>query len=180
MGSIQKQIAMMRAKTPRNSPIGLGIAILVSLLLFGCGPADTYRSQMNPRKQKIYDYASTLGTVDKESAVMGAGGGPSHPSKLKEPYPSQGEMEAAIGKADYSQFEKVSDLHPLGGKGQFLTIYWWENDSTWEVPGLHKKGFREIIVARFDADGRLRMLEVLEPVGYELIGRHSSEWHWIG
>ena len=149
------------------------------MLLAGCGAPDTSRSEMNPRKQKIYNYTSSLGVVDTESSVLGIGG-PSHPARLKEPYPKQDEMEVAIGKADYSQMEEVGELHPLRGGGPLLTLYWWEKDSTWTVPGLKKEGFREIVIARFDTEGRLRMLEILEPGGYELVGRHSTEWHWIG
>jgi hypothetical protein len=155
------------------------ILTFLALAASGCGPPDTSRSVMNPRKEKIYGYASSLQVLDTESSVMGIGG-PSHPSRLKEPYPTQTAMEAAIGKADFSQIESVGELHPLGEKGPLLTLYWWEKDSSWEVPGLKKKGFREIVIARFDKDGRLRMLEILDPVGFELIGRHSSEWHWIG
>jgi len=155
-------------------------ALLATLAtaLCSCGPSGYSRSEMNPRKEAMYRYASSLCVVDTEASVMGVGG-PSHPARLKEPYPTQVEMEAVIGKADFSQMETVSDLHPLSGAGPLLTAYWWERDSTWVVPGLHKKGFREIIIARFDQDGRLRMLEVLKPYGFELVGRSSYEWHWI-
>ena len=155
------------------------ITVFAMAVLCGCGPPDTSRSEMNPRKQRIYAYASSLVAVAMDSSVMGIGG-PSHPGLLKDPYPTRFEMESAIGKADFSQMESVGELHPLNAEGSMLTLYWWEKDYTWKIPGLKKDGFREIIIARFDKNGRLRMLEVLNPVGYELIGRHSSECHWIG
>ncbi|TRX03225.1 hypothetical protein [Flavobacterium gawalongense] len=147
-------------------------------LIWCCGPSDTSLLEMNPRKQQIYNYASSISVVDTESSVFGIGG-PTHPSRLKEPYPTQAEMEEAIGKADFSQVEVLGELHPLSEEGSLLTLYWWEKDSKWEVPGIHKKGFREIIIAHFDNDGRLRMLEILSLMGFELVGRNSTEWRFI-
>jgi hypothetical protein len=108
------------------------------------------------------------------------GGGAGHPAKLKAPYPTQAEMEQAIGPADFAQTEKWDS--PSQDASETQTLYWWEKDSTWSVPTAKgkKPGFREIIIAHLDALGRLRVLEILEVVGFETIGRDSSEWRWIG
>jgi len=154
-------------------------AALALMMFCGCGPPSISRSEMNPRKEKIYKYAASLAEVDQQSSVMGTGG-QTHPLRLLEPYPTQAEMETAIGPADFSQMESVGELHPLKDEGAMLTLYWWEKDSSWEIPGLKKHGYREIVIARFDRNGRLRMLEVLDLLGYQLIGRSSWEWHWMG
>ncbi|MCE9583785.1 MAG: hypothetical protein K8T20_14985 [Planctomycetes bacterium] len=158
---------------------GLAAAALVAALGPGCGPPDISRSQMNPRKEAVYKYVQSLCESDQNSTVMGSGAGPQHPARFKPNPPTLADMEAAIGKADLSQAEPPSA--PEEGKEPAVwTAYWWEKDSTWEVPGIHKKGFREIIIAGFAKDGRLVSLMVLWPYGCEQVGRSSFEWKWIG
>jgi len=155
------------------------MALLVLAGSSACGE-DIRRSQENPRKTAIYQYAYSLVERLQDQNAMGGGLGPSHPARIRSPYPTQPDFERAIGKADAADAERW-DEYDSGPSG--LTLYWWEPDSTWEVPrrsGEKKKGFREIIIAHFDSDGQLRVLEILAPVGFETIGRHATEWHWIG
>ena len=166
--------------------------LLIALMaLAGTGCDRSYsRSEMNPRKAAIYTYAASLCEVDENASVMSLGpmGAPTnHPARLKEPYPSQAEMETALGKADFEEVQRVT-YTVIGGMGkeeeeedQVLT--WWEHDSTWEVykdHGMVKPGHREIITAWIDPGGHLKKLYIMHPYGSEFIGRHSGFWQWFG
>lgn len=155
-----------------------GLLALLAAACSGCGPSDISRSSMNPRKETIYKYCQSLCESDTTSSVMGSGAGPQHPSKLKQARPTLAEMEAAIGKADFEQGETPDPQK--GEDGVVRSAYWWEKDSTWEVPGIHKKGYREIVIMGFGKDGRLVSLMVLWPYGCEEVGRSGTDWHWIG
>ncbi len=163
------------------------LPILPALMAIHCDPSFT-RSEMNPRKEAIYTYASSLCEIDENASVMSLGpmGPPTnHPARLKQPNPTRAEMEAAIGKADSESVQKVSYIVE-GGLGREeeednLTLTWWEKDSTWEVyqdHGMVKPGHREIITAWFGPDGRLKKLYIMHPYGSEFIGRHASFWQW--
>ncbi len=152
------------------------VLAIVAACLSGCLP-DNSRSGMNPRKEAVYKYVGSLLEEDVNASTMG-GASRLHPLRLKPSPPTQAEMEAAIGKADFTgpALDNLLDE----GDGAALEAYWWEKDSTWEVPGIHKKGFREIIVARYGKDGRLLSVVILWSFGCEHIGRDSTHWSWIG
>lgn len=153
--------------------------MLLAACSSGCGPPDIGRSEMNPRKEAIYKYVQSICEADTSATTMGTGAGPRHPARLKANPPTLAEMEAAIGKADLGQAEAPRPSEE-GREPAVWTAYWWEKDSTWEVPGIQKKGYREVIIAGFAKDGRLVSLLVLWPYGCEMVGRFTSDWSWIG
>ena len=175
------------AQSSLKSYLLMAVPALLALASIHCDPSFR-RSEMNPRKEAIYTYASSLCETDENASVMSMGpmGAPaSHPARLKQPFPTRAEMEAAIGKADSETVQKVRYIVE-GGLGREeeednLTLTWWEKDSTWEVyrdHGMVKPGHREIITAWFGPEGRLKKLYIMHPYGSEFIGRHSSFWRW--
>ena len=178
----------MRIST--RHPLLLAPAFFIAVLLAGCDQTDFRRGEMNPRKEAIYAYASGLQEVDENLQVTSTGaiGRPTnHPSRLRTPYPTRSDMEAAIGKADQAETQRVS--YPIiGGLGEEeeednLALIWWEKDSTWEKygkNGMEKAGHREIITAWFGPDGQLKKLYIMLPYGSEFIGRDSYSWKWYG
>lgn len=164
-------------------------AFFIAVHLAGCDQKDYRRGQMNPRKEAIYTYASGLCEMDEHTSVMsmGAMGPPrNHPSRLRTPYPTRSDMEAAIGKADQAETQRMTYM-VIGGLGKEeeednLALIWWEKDSTWEKYGKNgpeKAGHREIITAWFGSDGRLKKLYIMHPYGSEFIEGHSGYWHWF-
>jgi hypothetical protein len=174
--------------TPHTSYTRTGLMAL--LLLTACGERSYDRSEMNPRKEAIYRYASSLCEIDEHASVMSMGpmGAPTnHPARLKTPYPTRADFEAAIGRPDAEETQRMT-YTVIGGLGKEeqeddLALTWWEKDSRWEKygpKGWEKSGHREIITAWFDPQGRLKKLFILHPYGSEFIGRHSGFWQWAG
>ena len=157
-----------------------GIMLLFLEVFNSCNSSDTSLNEANPRKTAIYKYASSLCLVDERSSTMSSGVTlRDHPFYLKDPFPTRIEMEQVIGKADFSQMEKWTN--PIIDEVETLTLYWWEKDRDWETPTAKGriKGYREIIIAHFDEKGFLRVLECLQNLGFETIGRFPSEWSFI-
>lgn len=168
----------------------LALAALLPFCWLACGPADISRHSQNPRKDKIYGGIFTFIEADKSASVgsIGPMGAPrSHPLRLKSPYPTRADLEAAIGPPDKSEMQKVSYIVE-GGMGaeaeeDNLAVIWSEPDSTWEhygPNGTEKRGYREVVTAWFDKDGKLKKVIIIHPVGTEIIQRHSGLWKWYG
>lgn len=171
--------------TPR-----LALAAVLALAWSGCGPPDISRLSQNPRKDKIYGGVFNFIEADKSANVgsIGPMGAPrSHPLRLKSPYATRADLEAAMGPSDKSEMQKVSYIVE-GGMGaeaeeDNLAVIWWEKDSTWETygaGGTQKPGYREVVTAWFDKEGKLKKVIIVHPVGTEIIERHSSLWKWYG
>ena len=167
-------------------PLKAALVVFIPILLLDCGQQSYDRGEMNPRKEAIYKYAINLCEIDEYASVMRSGPmGPStnHPSRLKTPCPTRADLEAAIGKADVVETQRVN-YTVIGGLGKEeeednLTLTWWEKDSKWEKYGKNgpeKPGHREIITAWLDQEGRLKKLYIVFPYGSEFIGRHSGFW----
>ncbi|NUN49523.1 MAG: hypothetical protein HUU15_11910 [Candidatus Brocadiae bacterium] len=165
-------------------------ALTVAACGAGCGPPDTSRGIMNPRKEKIYQGAMGACEADTAASVsmIGPMGAPrSHPLRLKSPCATRADLEAVMGPADISEPARVSYVIE-GGMGKEaeednLRLVWQEPDSRWESygpEGVRKTGYREIVTAYLDREGRLKRLVIVHPVGTETIERHSSLWRWIG
>jgi hypothetical protein len=165
----------------------LGLVLLV--LLAAC-ERSWNRGEMNPRKEAIYTYAASLCEIDEHASVMSIGpmaAPTNHPARLRAPYPSRADLEAAIGKADFVETQRVT-YTVIGGLGKEeeednLTLVWWEKDTRWEKYGKNgpeNPGHREIITAWLDPEGRLKKLYIVHPYGSEFIGRHSGFWKWFG
>lgn len=167
----------------------LALTVVLPVLLGGCGQPSYDRSEMNPRKEGIYKYAYGLCEVDEHASVTNSGpmGAPrQHPSRLKTPYPTRANLEAAIGKADFVETLRVK-YTVIGGLGKEeeednLVLTWWEKDTKWEKygkAGMEKAGHREIITAWLDPEGQLKKLYIMHVYGSEFIGRHSGFWQWF-
>lgn len=165
----------------------MAVAALLPLVNAGCEKSYS-RSEMNPRKESIYRYASALCEQDLNAQVQvsGIGAAPTdHPARLKAPYPTRADLEGALGKADHEEVRRESYLVP-GGLGKEaeendLALTWWERDTDWTAygkNGLEKPGHREILTAWFDPGGHLKKIFVVHPVGSEFVGRSSWDWKW--
>lgn len=174
---------------PLRCSLNASLAAAIAILALGC-EREYSRWEMNPRKEAIYTYVSSLCERDQNRSVMSFGpmGAPvNHPSLLKVPYPTRGDMEAAIGKADRLATERVKYI-VIGGLGKEeeeddLVLTWWERDTKWETygaKGWEKLGHREIVKAWIDPEGRLKKLLIVFPRGTESIGRHPGFWEWAG
>jgi hypothetical protein len=153
--------------------------------------------KQSERESTILSYTSTITAelADKKTWGTGSTVGPQHPSILRKPYPTELDIEKAIGDPDlrnttqiefwscHPDWQNYMSRHIVDGEAksrvQVHVLSWQRADwHSLQDPNNEQKDVTILLQASFGPDGQPCRLDRSAYGGTETIGIWDAEWNW--